>query len=723
VRLFRRAIAKLRREYARAKNRRADCAGPTLAAGGPAGAPLPQRFGFLDPAFVAALARAFPDFPGLILEQAHRAIEHRFNLLGSGWVTVAHGVRCAGIEGVAYPQAPAVVSDREGAWLARRVNAENVAAAQSVWRLVDESYTPIDWQLDFKSGYRWREDIWHGDIRFGDAPGADVKVPWELARMQHLPALALACHYAGAGVPGFRPPAVYARELRDQVLDFVAANPPRFGVNWACAMDVAIRAANLLVARGVLAASGIAFDDAFERVFHSSLLAHGRHVATNLEWSPDARGNHYLADVAGLVFVAVLMPCSNETDAWLAFAVQELIAEAAIQFHEDGSHFEGSVCYHRLASETVLWTTALLSDLPEDKRRALADYRHDSPGAPPRLKPGPIAMHPLPGRAGTSPLPAWWWERLARMADYTAAMTKPGGLVAQFGDNDSGRFIPLAGGEQLRAGNDPSAAGWSLDHGSLVAGIDALLGPGDGAQRAPDPASWIVAGLAGMKGPRAARPRAECPRPSKLDDEAVWRAAEERYSKVAEASRWTCDFPSASGTLLRSLTATAFPGMGCYIFRGPQLYLAVRCGEIGLAGLGAHAHCDQLAIELVLEGKELVRDPGTYLYTPFPERRNAYRSAAAHHVPRSPGREPADLALGLFDLRGAAPGECLYFGPRGFVGRHAGYGPWVYRVIALEENHVRVRDYAEGGLPLADPAPAPLAFSPGYGRLAPPRAA
>jgi hypothetical protein len=714
-------MAKLRREYARAQARRADRAAPTLAAGGPAGAPLPQRFGFLDPAFVAALTRAFPDYPGLILEQAHQAIEHRFNLLGSGWVTVAHGVRCTGVEGVTYPQAPAVVPDREGAWLAQRINAENAAAAQSVWRLVDETYTPIDWQLDFKSGYRWREDTWHGDIRFGHAPGADVKVPWELARMQHLPALALACHYAGAGAPGFRPPAAYARELRNQVLDFVAANPPRFGVNWAWAMDVAIRAANLLVARGLLAASGIALDEAFERVFCASLLAHGRHIAANLEWAPEARGNHYLADVAGLAFVAGLMPCGDETDAWLAFAVQELIAEAGIQFHDDGSHFEGSVCYHRLAAEMVLWASALLSDLPDDKRRALADYRHDSPGAPPRLKPGPIAMHPLPGRESTSPLPAWWWERLAHMADFTAAMTKPDGLVAQFGDNDSGRFIPLGTGEQLRAGNDPLAAAWSLDHGALVAGIDYLLYQGSGEQRAaPDPASWVVAGLAGLKGPRAARPRAPSPRQPGLDDDAAWCAAAERCGKVAEASRWTCDFPSASGNLLRGLTRTGFPGMGCYVFRGPKLYLAVRCGEIGLAGLGAHAHCDQLAIELVLEGKELVRDPGTYLYTPFPDRRNAYRSAAAHHVPRSPGREPADLARGPFDLRGAAPGECLYFGPR--VGRHAGYGPWVYRVIALEEDRVRVRDYAEGGLPLGDPVPAPLAFSPGYGRLAPPRA-
>ena len=111
--------------------------------------------------------------------------------------------------------------------------------------------------------------------------------------------------------------------------------------------------------------------------------------------------------------------------------------------------------------------------------------------------------------------------------------------------------------------------------------------------------------------------------------------------------------------------------MGCYVWRSDRLVLAVRCGEIGVAGLGAHAHGDQLAIELVIDGINHVRDPGSYVYTPSPQQRNAYRSAHAHHVPHFKGREPVDLTLGLFDLRGSATGECLYVGPRGFIGRHA----------------------------------------------------
>src|SRR5690606_26060796 len=115
---------------------------------------------------------------------------HRFDLLGSGWTGIRHGMRCRGTGAVAYPPAPAVEPDADGGRLAGRINDANLDASRAVWRLVDPGYRPIDWQIDFKSGYRWREDCWAADIPFGEKPGVDVKVPWELARMQHLVVLA-----------------------------------------------------------------------------------------------------------------------------------------------------------------------------------------------------------------------------------------------------------------------------------------------------------------------------------------------------------------------------------------------------------------------------------------------------------------------------------------------------------------------------------------------------
>ncbi|MDP3809771.1 MAG: heparinase II/III family protein [Hydrogenophaga sp.] len=628
---------------------------------------------------------------------------------------MSYGMTPFGIDGVPYPMSKPVRTDSSGGWLAGRINRTNLKESQRIWQLIGPDYVPIDWQLDFKSGYRWREDVWHRDISLGHLPGVDIKVPWELGRMQHLPTLALACHFARAEAPGFRDATAYAQEFCSQVLDFIATNPPGFGVNWSCAMDVAIRCANLLVARDIVIASGAHLDEAFERAFTASIFAHARHVMKNLEWSPVYRGNHYLANIVGLLFAASCLPGDEEVDSWLAFSVQELVAEVEYQFHEDGSNFEASVCYHRLSAEMVLWGCALLANLPADKLSVLTQPQLHDLKKLPRLAQKSWPLHPVPNSDRASPVPPWCWARLGKMADFTQAMTRPDGTVVQFGDNDSGRFVVLGSGEQLRAANDTSAVGWSLDHRALIASIRALLGESSSLTEIDDPGARLVRGFSGLGDIDRRHPNHGASHAT-VGDEGTWGECIAKYDQAPATGRWAGGFAALSHDLLNGVQYNAFSGMGCYVFRSEQLFLAIRCGEIGVAGLGPHAHCDQLAIELVIGGEDCARDPGTYLYTPFPQKRNAYRSAKAHHVPHVSGREPANLALGLFDLRGAAKGECLYFGPRGFVGRHAGYGSWVYRIIALESTRVTIRDFAEGGLALTSSSPERLPFSPAYGR-------
>ena len=47
-------------------------------------------------------------------------------------------------------------------------------------------YKCIDWQLDPKSGYRWNIEDWHTQISIKPEFHADIKMPWEIARLQHL---------------------------------------------------------------------------------------------------------------------------------------------------------------------------------------------------------------------------------------------------------------------------------------------------------------------------------------------------------------------------------------------------------------------------------------------------------------------------------------------------------------------------------------------------------
>ncbi len=429
---------------------------------------------------------------------AQNALDHRFDLLGSGWVQVKHGMSCRGLEGFRYESGSPVVADQDGEWLNGRINRANEAELRRIWQLIGPGYRPIDWQIDFKSGYRWSEACWYLDIPYGHLPGVDIKVPWELARMQHLPQLAWAYGLASAGEPGFGAPEVYAREFRSQVLDFIATNPPRFGVNWAGAMDAAIRVTNWLITYDLFRAYGAVFDEAFERELTRSAIQHGKHLLSNRDWHAAWRGNHYLAEMAGLFVVGMYLSpekrknnftaesaekrnaktrntkARHDAERWLALARRELDRETALQFHADGSNFEASTSYHRLAAEMIVYTAALALNLP-------------------------------PGK-----FPLGHSMRIEKMGEFTQHITKPSGRVPQIGDNDSGRFLKLfpayerltteeacARYANLDGYESDEPIYWDedvLDHRHLLAALNGLFGRDDWPT---GPETLIVRGLAG----------------------------------------------------------------------------------------------------------------------------------------------------------------------------------------------------------------------------------
>ena len=119
-------------------------------------------------------------------------------------------------------------------------------------------------------------------------------------------------------------------------------------------MDVAIRAANWVAALA-LCAEEAAGEPWFEPVLES-LLLHGRFIRSHLEWS-EARGNHYLSDVVGLLAVAALFSGGREGKDWAEWAAGELVAEMEHQVRPDGSEHEASIPYHRLVTELFVCGT------------------------------------------------------------------------------------------------------------------------------------------------------------------------------------------------------------------------------------------------------------------------------------------------------------------------------------------------------------------------------
>ena len=341
---------------------------------------------------VSLIYQHFPSIPDKITAEADKICEHIFDLLGSGPVEVCYGMKAKGFEGHSYDT--------------QICRGELTPIHNSQFTI--HNYQPIDWHIDFKSGYRWNPNRYYKAIRYGHTVvGADIKIPWELSRFQHLTILGEAYFFSKNEK--------YVKESVNQITDWIENNPPKFGVNWACTMDVAIRACNWLLAWGLFRDSPLISNE-FIIKFVKSLFQHGRHIKNNLEYSETLTSNHYLSDVVGLVYLGVLVPEFKESKKWKNFGIEELKKEMKKQVYPDGVDFEASTCYHRLVLELFFYAAFLV--IVNDK-----NFKEDNFI-----------------EVGNEIFGEEYIQRLYKMFEFVLHALKPNGGMPQIGDNDNGRL-------------------------------------------------------------------------------------------------------------------------------------------------------------------------------------------------------------------------------------------------------------------------------------------
>lgn len=664
-------------------------------------------------------------------------IEHKFDLLGSGWTDVFYGTVCRGLHEYAYSHAAHIAPGKDGYFLKKMINRSNLAESRRIWTLISGDYKPIDWQLDFKSGYRWSGREWYILASKRKSPGADIKVPWELARMQHLPQLALAFNADDS----LSDPRIQA-EFRNQVLDFTATNPPRYGVNWSCAMEVAIRAANLILAWEIFSSKNASFDNEFEAVFQRAIYEHGKHIVSNIEWRSEPRGNHYLANICGLTFIAAWLPSTKETNDWLRYAVLSLIEEVNNQFYSDGGNYEGSTAYHRFSSELVIYTTAVILGLSKYRIDILLEAECNLLKNKSSVFRRYISLYQIDPQYRSekhdrSIFPSWYFQRIEKMVEFIKLITKNDGTMPQIGDNDNGRFfklipqysqIPLSEAKKRYSNlegfnnspfSDVLLIENHIDARHIIAAACGIVFREDLAHGLP------AAYLTEMHYVRhLARDNNLIRNSHPFRPETCTEAEDDDYlEKTLDNLKSNTDKKCITITTIKLDDAVArekielfrFPDFGLYIFRSVSIYLAIRCFNYQGRSPTSHLHNDQLGVELIIGDRIIHADPGSYVYSALPEWRNLYRSSRSHWTPWSYPDEPSPLGPGLFGRRHFYSATVEHISRKGFIGKYHSHRGVVSRLIFLDKDSILILDNLEEDEEFM-PRSVPL-FSPGYGIL------
>jgi Heparinase II/III N-terminus/Heparinase II/III-like protein len=252
------------------------------------------------------------------------------------------------------------------------------------------------WRRDPLSNYVWPLD-YHRDIKLMRTDGSDIRVLWELNRLGHF--LPLACAYASTHDER------YSAEFVTQLKSWHEQNPYGRGPNWTCAMEVALRAINLLAAFEFFRHSPQVRAD-FLGFFLQLLQQHGNYIRRNLEFSYIATSNHYLSDVVGLLWLGLLLPELRDAKSWRDFGLRQMLLEMDKQVLPDGVDFEASTGYHRFVTELFLYSFLLC-------------------------------------RANNVEIEKRYWSRLQQMLYYIRAYLRPDGFAPLIGDTDSGQVLPV----------------------------------------------------------------------------------------------------------------------------------------------------------------------------------------------------------------------------------------------------------------------------------------
>lgn len=210
----------------------------------------------------------------------------------------------------------------------------------------------FDNKVDYHYGFEQTssQNIYFSDINCF-IPDWDIKVTWELNRQQYLPILGKAYFITDNEK--------YAKEICDQIEQWIEQNPYLQGVNWVEGIEAAVRIYSWIFAYHFISNSKSLTSQANLKILKYIYL-HGKFIMTFLSDKWIINGNHLLAELSALLLIGVTFPEFKDSKKWVSFALQKLESELNTQVLDDGVIWEHSTGYQKFVTEMILYPVILL---------------------------------------------------------------------------------------------------------------------------------------------------------------------------------------------------------------------------------------------------------------------------------------------------------------------------------------------------------------------------
>ncbi len=515
---------------------------------------------------------------------AEKILNHKFDIFCSGEVILEHGLVTNGFNGFNYSNE--IKFENWENFINSKINSSNKYEALRVASKISRDYKPIDWQLDIKSGFRWDETIWYQDLKYGNIPGADIKIPWEIGRFQHIIYLPIITSVYKHDNKNY---SIFIDEFKNQIYDFIASNPPEFGCQWKSPMDVGIRAVNWLICYDLFVANGINFEEDFVEIFSKSIYQHAKFIYDNLEWSSGLRNNHYFCNIVSLLIISSYLPINQQVNEWLNFAISEFLQETDAQYYNDGGNFENSLSYHFLTTEMLLWGLLCIDALPKEKLNSIRIFIESKYKISKKHNKNLLFNLLITDEDTFISIDNFIEKKLIEIFKFTDTVSRNDGTYSQIGDNDSGRFLIISPFVNKSEANK--------NYIPILNLIEVLTN-----LRLTEEKSFEYYFTNSM-----------------LLNNGI---KNNLSKKILNEKNFNSSFNKV----------ISFSYSGLYIFKNEKYQMEIKCSNLGQWGKGGHDHNDQLSVTLSVNDKPIIVDPGTYLYTPFIKLRNDFRSVNLHNT-------------------------------------------------------------------------------------------